>query len=72
LNFFAAWAFFLGFFTAMNSPDVVLRLVQAVSMVTDVLGKLGRIWREADADATDFETVIVDLLGGRKQSPRLD
>ena len=31
LNFFAALVFFAGFFTAMNSPDFLLRLVQAVT-----------------------------------------
>ena len=31
LNFLAAFFFAAGFFTAMNSPDVLLRLVQAVT-----------------------------------------
>jgi len=31
LNFFAAVFFLAGFLTAMNSPDVLLRLVQAVT-----------------------------------------
>lgn len=37
--------------------------------MVDDLGKLGRIWREADYEATDFETVITDLLDGQYRSP---
>jgi hypothetical protein len=35
---------------------------QNVYVVLDDLGRLGRIWREADAEQTDLETVITDLL----------
>jgi hypothetical protein len=30
---------------------------------------LGRIWREADYEATDFETVVTDLLAGQYKNP---
>jgi hypothetical protein len=33
--------------------------------VVDDLGRLGWVWREADYKATDFETVISDLLTGQ-------
>ena len=33
------------------------------------LGRLGRIWREADYEATDFETVVTDLLDGQYKNP---
>jgi hypothetical protein len=35
-----------------------------VYLEMDDLGRLGRVWREADFDATDFETVVTDLLEG--------
>jgi len=37
LNFFAALDFWAGFLTAMNSPDLLLRLVQAVAPPSFVL-----------------------------------
>jgi hypothetical protein len=42
---------------------------QNVYLVLDDLGRLGRIWPEADAEATDLETVITDLLTGQYSSP---
>lgn len=42
---------------------------QTVYLVADDLGKLGSVWRETDADATDLETVISDLLTGQYHSP---
>lgn len=42
---------------------------QTVYMVMEDLGRLGRIWPEADAEGTDLETVITDLLGGQYGSP---
>jgi hypothetical protein len=42
---------------------------QNIYMVLDDLGRLGRIWPEADAEATDLETVITDLLTGQYSSP---
>jgi hypothetical protein len=42
---------------------------QSVYLVEDDLGRLGRVWREADVEATDRETVIVDLLEGQYKNP---
>ena len=35
----------------------------------DDLGRLGAVWREADAEVTDLETVITDLLTGQYHDP---
>ena len=32
-----------------------------VCLVVDDLGRIGRVWRVADYEATDFETVVTDL-----------
>jgi hypothetical protein len=42
---------------------------QNVYLVVDDLGQLGRVWREIDAETTDLETVIVDLLDGQYNNP---
>jgi len=42
---------------------------QTVYLVADDLGKLGSVWREADVETTDLETVITDLLTGQYQNP---
>jgi hypothetical protein len=42
---------------------------QNVYLVIDDLGRLGRVWREIDVEATDLETVIVDLLDGQYKNP---
>jgi hypothetical protein len=42
---------------------------QNVYMVVDDLGRLGRIWPEADVEGTDMETVIGDLLTGQYKNP---
>jgi hypothetical protein len=42
---------------------------QNIYMVLDNLGRLGQVWPEADAEATDLETVITDLLTGQYSSP---
>jgi hypothetical protein len=36
-----------------------------VYLVVDDLGRLGRVWREADYEATDLETVVSDLFTGQ-------
>jgi hypothetical protein len=41
---------------------------QNVYLVLDDLGR-SRIWRESDAESTDLETVIVDLLDGQYKNP---
>jgi hypothetical protein len=40
-----------------------------VYLVVDNLGRLGRVWREADYEATDFETVVTDMLDGQYKDP---
>ena len=42
---------------------------QTVYLVLDDLGRTGRVWREADAETTDLETVIADLLTGQYKNP---
>jgi hypothetical protein len=42
---------------------------QNIYLVMDDLGRLGRVWPEADAEATDLETVITDLLTGQYKNP---
>jgi hypothetical protein len=37
--------------------------------VVDDLGRLGRVWLEADYEATDYETVVTDLLEGQYKNP---
>jgi hypothetical protein len=37
--------------------------------VVDDLGRLGRVWREADYETTDWETVVTDLLAGEYETP---
>jgi hypothetical protein len=42
---------------------------QNIYLVMDDLGRAGRVWRETDADGTDLEAVIGDLLEGQYKSP---
>ena len=42
---------------------------QTVYLVVDDLGRLGRVWCEANVEATDLETVIRDLLHGQYYNP---
>jgi hypothetical protein len=42
---------------------------QEVYLVVDDLGRLGRVWREADVEKTAIETVIQDLLDGQYKNP---
>jgi hypothetical protein len=48
------------------TPSIVPRTDDhGVYLAVDDLGRLGRVWREADYEATDFETVVSDLLTGQ-------
>jgi hypothetical protein len=38
-------------------------------VMDDLGGRFGRIWREADAQATDPETIIADMLDGQYSNP---
>jgi len=42
---------------------------QTVYLVKDDLGRLGAVWREADAETIDLETVITDLMAGQYKDP---
>jgi hypothetical protein len=42
---------------------------QTVYLVKDDLGRFGAVWREADAETTDLETVIQDLVSGQYSDP---
>jgi hypothetical protein len=42
---------------------------QSVYLVIDDLGRLGRARRETDVEATDLETIILDLLEGQYKNP---
>ena len=52
------------------TPSIVpSRGGQTVYLVAENLGRLGNVWREADYEATDLETVIQDLLTGQYSDP---
>ena len=40
-----------------------------VYLVMDDLGRLGRVWREADVEAAELEAVILGLLAGQYKNP---
>lgn len=42
---------------------------QTVYLVKDDLGRNGAVWREADAEIADLETVITDLMSGEYSNP---
>jgi hypothetical protein len=42
---------------------------QNVYLVVDDFGRNGRVYREADVETADLETVIIDLLDGQYQNP---
>ena len=42
---------------------------QNVYLVVDDFGRLGRAFRETDVEATDLETVIVDMLDRQFKNP---
>ena len=42
---------------------------QDVYLVVDDLGRLGRVWREADYEDATFETVVADMLTGQYKNP---
>ena len=52
------------------TPSIVPRNDdETVYLVKDDLSRQGRVWREADAEATDLETVITDLLQCQYSNP---
>src|SRR5665213_3407689 len=52
------------------TPSLVPKAAnQNVYLVVDDLGRSGRVYREADVETTDLETIILDLLEGQYKSP---
>jgi hypothetical protein len=52
------------------TPSIVPNTIdQNIYLVMDDLGRFGRVWREADVENTDLETMILDLLEGQYKSP---
>ena len=51
------------------TPSIVPTPDQTVYLVLDDFGDLGRCWREADAEQTDLETIIADMLRGEYSNP---
>jgi hypothetical protein len=53
-----------------RSPSIIPGGESTVYLVMDDLGgRLGRIWREVEAENTDDETLIRDHLGGPYSNP---
>ena len=53
-----------------RAPSIVPKSEdERVYLVLDNLGRLGRVWSEVDAETTDLETVILDLLEGQYKNP---
>jgi hypothetical protein len=52
------------------TPSIVpeVTFMTSISRLDD-LGRIGWVWREADYEATDFETVVTDLLEGQYKNP---
>jgi hypothetical protein len=42
---------------------------QTVYLVLDDFGRLGRAWRETDAERSDLETVVTDLMTAQYRDP---
>jgi hypothetical protein len=51
------------------SPSIVPHDDHDVYLVVDDLGRLGRVWREADVEDTGLETIISDMLAGQYSNP---
>jgi hypothetical protein len=51
------------------TPSIVPSDDQNVYLVVDDFGQFGRVWREADIEKTDLESVIQDLLEGQYNNP---
>ena len=52
-------------FIVRTSPSIAPNGVEKdIYLVLEDFGRLGRAWRETDEDATDRETLILNLLSG--------
>ena len=56
---------FVELFDALDTPIVPGVDDHNVYLVREDLGRNGSVWREVDAEVTDLETVITDLLTGQ-------
>src|SRR6516165_9657873 len=53
-----------------TSPSIApIGLERDIYLLLEDFGRLGRAWRETDEDATDRETLILNLLSGEYKSP---
>ena len=53
-----------------TSPSIAPNGVEKdIYLVLEDFGRLGRAWRETDEDATDRETLILNLLSGEYKNP---
>jgi hypothetical protein len=52
-----------------STPSIVLNGDQTVYLVLGCFGRNGCVWREADSDRTDHESVITDLMAGQYNDP---
>jgi len=52
-----------------STPSIVPTDDRTVYLVLDDFVDLGLCWRETGLEATDFETMINDLLGGQYYNP---
>jgi hypothetical protein len=55
----------------LDTLDRAPRRRSQLYLVADDLGRVGQVWREADYQVTDLETVIQDLLSGQYKAPML-
>src|SRR6516225_11014528 len=53
-----------------TSPSIAPNGVEkAIYLVLEDFGRLGRAWRETEENATDRETLILNLLSGEYKNP---
>ena len=53
-----------------TSPSIApIGVEKDIYLVLEDFGRLGRAWRETDEDATDRETLILNLLSGEYKNP---
>ena len=54
----------------MRTPSIAPQATEHdIYLVLEDFGRLGRAWRETDEDATDRETLILNLLSGEYKNP---
>ena len=54
----------------MRTPSIAPQATeQDIYLVLEDFGRLGRAWRETEENATDRETLILNLLSGEYKNP---